>query len=66
MFTEEELQGLIDFYKSPVGNKFLEKQPELMAATMNRMQTEMAKIMPKIQEAAMTAVQEAKEKNQSQ
>lgn len=61
VFTEEELQALVDFYKSPIGKKFLEKQPELMAATMQKMQGEMAKIMPKIQADVMKAIQEAKQ-----
>lgn len=65
VFTEEELQGLIDFYKSPLGKKMLEKQPELMAATMNKMQAEMSKFMPKIQEATMSALKEAQQQNQS-
>jgi len=56
---------IIDFYKSPVGKKMLEKQPELVAATMQRMQTEMAKLMPKIQAATMSAIQDAVEQNQS-
>lgn len=60
VFTEEELQGLIDFYKTPVGQKFIEKQLALQKATMGRMQIEMAKMMPKIQEAAQKSIQEAK------
>jgi len=60
VFAEDEIQGLIDFYHSPVGKKLLEKQPQLMGATMTRMQTEMAKFMPQVQQAAMQAVQEAK------
>ncbi|MEM9398665.1 MAG: DUF2059 domain-containing protein [Verrucomicrobiota bacterium] len=60
VFTEEELQGLIDFYKSPVGQKFIKKQPELQAATMQKMQVEMMKIMPQIQSDVMNAIQEAK------
>jgi hypothetical protein len=59
VFTEEEIQGMIDFYKSPVGQKMLAKQPELAAATMQKMQVEMAKVMPAIQQAAMEAVAEA-------
>jgi len=60
VFSAEEIQGLIDFYETPLGKKLLEKQPELMAATMQKMQGEMSKFMPKIQAAAMKAVQEAK------
>jgi hypothetical protein len=51
---------VIDFYKSPVGAKFIEKQPELMAQTMQKMQVEMAKIMPKIQADVQKAIQESK------
>ena len=60
VFTEKELQAVIDFYKSPVGAKFIEKQPELMAQTMQKMQVEMAKIMPKIQADVHKAIQESK------
>ncbi len=59
VFSEEELQALIDFYQSDVGQKFLEKQPQLMQATMSRMQSEMGKLMPQIQQDVMEAVQEA-------
>lgn len=61
VFTEADLQALVDFYRSPSGQKFLEKQPELMAATMQKMQGEMAKIMPKIQADVMKAVQDVKQ-----
>jgi len=60
VFTEDEIQALIDFYKSPAGKKFLDKQPELMAATMQKMQGEMAKLMPKIQADVAKAIEEAK------
>lgn len=59
VFTEDELQGLIDFYHSTLGKKFLEKQPELMAATMEKMQVEMAKIMPQIQADIQKAIEAA-------
>lgn len=60
VFTADEIQGLIDFYSSPVGQKLLEKQPQLTAATMRRMQAEMAKIMPKVQEATREAIEKAR------
>ena len=50
-FTEEELQGMIEFYKTPVGQKWIEKQPELQAATMQKMQAIMREAQPRIQEA---------------
>lgn len=60
VFTEQELQELINFYKSPIGKKMLEKQPVLMQQTMQKMQGEIAKIMPKIQQGIQNAIQDAK------
>lgn len=47
-FTEEELQGLVAFYKSPAGRAFTKKQPELMKRSMELTQKRMFLIMPKI------------------
>lgn len=60
VFTADELQGLIEFYKTPVGQKFIDKQIDLQKATMGRMQVEMAKVMPKVQEAIQQSIQDAK------
>ncbi len=49
-FTEEEMQGLIAFYKTPAGVAMLVKQPELMQRTMEMSQKMMLRIAPKIQE----------------
>ncbi len=53
-FTEQELIELINFYKSPIGQKYIEKMPEIMTKSMRigqeavkEMQPEMAKIMKK-------------------
>jgi uncharacterized protein len=48
-FTEEELQGLVAFYKSPAGRAFTKKQPELMKRSMQLTQKRMVQWMPKIQ-----------------
>jgi len=61
-FNVEELQGLVDFYKGPIGQKFVEKQPELMRRSMLISQKQMAELMPKIQ--AMT--QQIKQKTAPQ
>ena len=52
-FTEEELQGIIDFYKSAPGQAFVKKQPELMKKSMDLNQAKMAEIMPTIQQLIM-------------
>jgi len=49
-FTVEELKGLVQFYESPIGKKFIEKQPELMQRSMQISQKQMMTLMPKIQE----------------
>jgi len=62
-FTEEELKGIIDFYKSPAGQAFSKKQPELMRRTMEMSQEKMAQIMPKIREMTREHMQQrAKDK----
>jgi uncharacterized protein len=51
-FTEDEMKGIIAFYKSPAGQAFTKKQPELMKRSVELSQKLMMQIMPKIQ--AMT------------
>lgn len=48
-FTEEELKGIIAFYKSPAGQAFIKKQPELTKRSMEMSQKFMLQVMPKIQ-----------------
>ena len=47
-FTEKELSGIIKFYESPIGQKFIEKQPELMKKSMQISQKQMVGLMPRI------------------
>ena len=42
VYSEQELSELADFYESPLGQKFLEKMPELMEATMSVTQSMMS------------------------
>jgi len=46
---------MIDFFKSPVGQKWIAKQPQLQAATMQKMQAIMMQAQPRIKEAAKKA-----------
>jgi hypothetical protein len=57
-FSQEEIDGLIAFYKSPVGQAFVEKQPELMQNTMTLMQQRMMPMMDKIREMSQETAQE--------
>ena len=47
--TEAELKASIAFYKTPEGQSFINKQPELMKRAMEMNQKLMMKIMPQIQ-----------------
>ena len=48
-FSQEEIDGLIAFYQTPVGQSFVSKQPELTKRTMTIMQQRMAPMMQRIQ-----------------
>jgi hypothetical protein len=50
VLSVEEINGLIAFYESPVGQAFLAKQPQLTEATMRRMQTVMQEVMQEVKE----------------
>lgn len=58
--TEQELRGIIRFYKSSVGQRFLKKTPEMMKRVMELSQKQMAKVMPKVQELMKTMMEELK------
>jgi len=55
-FTEPEMKELTSFYKSPIGQKLLEKTPELTAKTMQITQKRVMALMPEIQKMAMEPV----------
>lgn len=48
-FTEDEMRGIIAFYKSPAGQAFVRKQPELMKKSVELSQRLMAKLGPRLQ-----------------
>jgi hypothetical protein len=58
VYTEEELQALIKFYESPVGQKMIAKTPLLMQQTMAISQKHTANLMPKIQKMVSELVAE--------
>jgi hypothetical protein len=60
VFTAKELDDITAFYESPEGQKFVEKQPELMRVTMQKMQGLMAEIMPEIQKETAKMVEQLK------
>ena len=53
--TPEEIKGIIAFYKSPVGQAYLDKQPVVLQKTMAMQQKMMMGLMPKIQTIIQSA-----------
>ncbi|HZQ44896.1 MAG TPA: DUF2059 domain-containing protein [Acidobacteriaceae bacterium] len=47
-YTEEDLDGMLAFYQSPLGQKVLEKTPELMAKSTEIAQQKMREIQPQM------------------
>jgi uncharacterized protein len=49
VFTTEELEGLVAFYKTPTGKAFVDKQPQLTQKLIGLAQQRMEKIAPEVQ-----------------
>jgi uncharacterized protein len=58
-YTEEEIDGILAFYKSPAGKSFLQKMPEVMQRSMPVMMQMMSDLQPEIK----TMVEGIKEKS---
>ena len=63
-FTEDEMKGMIAFYKSPAGQAFIKKQPELMKRSVELSQKKMLKLMPQIKTLTQKMAQETAADNQ--
>lgn len=59
-FTQEELVGVLDFYKTPAGQAMVNKMPLVMQKSMAEMQQRMGPMMQKISQAAQESLDEAK------
>ena len=61
VFTEVELRGLIRFHKTPLGQTYIEKTPELMNKSIQISQKHMATLMPKIRELSQEMMKQPME-----
>jgi uncharacterized protein len=66
VFTEDELRQVVAFYKSPGGQAFLDKTPQLMQRSIAMMQGLMADIMPHLQEMTSKMQKQIDEKRQQE
>jgi hypothetical protein len=63
-FTQEELDGVLAFYKSPAGAALIKKMPVLMKEIMGDVQTMMGSMMQKIQAVTKETVEEIQAEEQ--
>jgi hypothetical protein len=59
-FTQDEVDGLIAFYRTPAGQALIDKMPQALQATLEALQPITADMMRKGQEVARQAVAEAR------
>lgn len=57
-FSQEDVDGLLAFYRSPAGKAMLEKMPLLMSKMMQMTQTRMQTLMPRVMATVQQAMQE--------
>lgn len=58
-FSEDELRGLIEFFSSSAGQVWLDRQPEVQMATMQKMQELIVQLQPQLVEAMQRATNAA-------
>lgn len=63
VFTVEEINGLSEFFESPTGRVFIEKQPQLMEASFRHIGVIVQEELPKIQEEVRAAIEEVESGN---
>lgn len=59
-FTQEEVDGQIAFYRTPVGASVVDKMPAVMQATMVATQQSLARLMPQLQAIVKKTIAETK------
>ena len=62
-FEQEEIDGLLSFYRSPAGQAFVNKMPLVMQKAMAMGQSQMQAVIPKMMAAIQSAIAEAKVSN---
>jgi hypothetical protein len=58
-FTEQELEGILAFYKSPSGRALRDKTPDLMTKSLELGQRLMVELQPKFEELALEYVRQS-------
>lgn len=64
-FSQQEVDGMIAFYKTPAGQAVMSKMPLAMQNTIDEMQASMAPVMQKMQKMQQDVVAEIKAENKN-
>lgn len=56
MMTQEEVDGIVAFYKTPAGKAMIQKMPALMQASGQRLQQQLGPVMGKLQQLQQETV----------
>ena len=57
-FSEQELQEMIAFYKTPLGQKMIDKMPEVMLRSAEISRHQMRTVIPKVKESGQAMSEE--------
>ncbi len=60
VYTEDELKAILDFYKLPVGQSILNKEPVMMGKIMTMMQTRIQTVLPEVQKMTRDFIESAR------
>lgn len=64
-FTQEELQGMISFYKTPLGQSLIKKEPQVQKKVMVLTIANMQKNMPELQKSIMESMKQEKKQEEA-
>jgi hypothetical protein len=59
-YTEEEINGIVAFYKTPAGAAMIAKSPELSAKSLQLVQSKMAALQPQLKQMVEDFVRDTK------
>jgi hypothetical protein len=59
-YTEDELNGIVAFYKTPAGAAMIAKSPQLSAKSIGLVQSKMAAVQPQLKQMVEDFVRESK------
>lgn len=61
-YTDDELNGILNFYRSPAGQAMVAKSPQLMNKTMSAMMQQMGALQPQVQQLSKDFAEKMQQK----